>query len=89
MEGPAFTATDSQLLSRRALQAAIADARARAQAIASAAHVGLGAVVSVSEVSNNTPLPFSPIAAEKAASTPVSAGTIQTEADIVVVFAIR
>ncbi len=88
VEGPSFTAADSQLLSRRALKAAIADARARAQAIASAAHVGLGGVVSVSEESNTTPLPLAS-SANRAASTPIAAGTIQTEADVVVVFAIR
>jgi uncharacterized protein len=89
VEGPAFTAADSQLLSRRALKAAVADARARAQAIAAAARVGLGGVVSVSEVSTNTPLPLSPISAARVSSTPVSAGTIQTEADVTVVFAIK
>ena len=89
VQGPLLTSADSQLLSRRALTAAVADARKRAEAIASAAHLGLGGVVSVSELSNNTPLPFSGSATDKVSSTPIVAGTIQTQADVVVVFAIR
>lgn len=89
VEGPSLTAADSQDLSRQALKAAVADARARAEAIATAAHVTLGAVISISETSNSVPLPFTPISAARSSSTPVAAGTIQIEADITAVFAIR
>lgn len=83
--GPSLTRSDQQSLSRRALKAAIADARARAQAIAAAAHVRLGRVHSVTEATNG-PLTSGPLAADKAADTPVEAGTIQTEADVTVTF---
>ena len=83
--GPSLTRSDQQSLSRRALKAAIADARARAQAIAAAAHVRLGRVHSVTEATNG-PLTSGPLAADKSASTPVEAGTVQTEADVTVTF---
>jgi uncharacterized protein YggE len=88
LSGPTLAPTDQQLLSRRALKAAIADARARAKVIAAAAGVTLGAVRTVSEESN-TPIVSGALSADRAASTPIQAGTVQTEADITVTFAIR
>jgi uncharacterized protein YggE len=85
VDGPALTAADDRLLSRQALRAAIADARARAQAIAAAAGVKLGRLRSVSE-SAGVVLPEGPVAAKSAVATPVEPGTIQTEADVTVVF---
>jgi uncharacterized protein len=85
--GPSLTASDQQALSRRALKAAIADARARALVIAGAAHVKLGRVLSVTEASSG-PITSGPVAAKSFATTPVEAGTVQTEADITVIFAI-
>jgi uncharacterized protein len=83
--GPSLTASDQQALSRRALKAAIADARARAGVIAAAAHVTLGRVRSVTEASGG-PITSGPVAASKSAATPVEAGTVQTEADLTVTF---
>jgi uncharacterized protein len=82
--GPSLTPSDHQALSRRALKAAIADARARAQVIAAAAHVKLGRVRSVAEAGSN-PI-ISPVADKSFATTPVEAGTVQTEADVTVTF---
>ena len=91
VSGPNLTPSDQVLLSRRALVAAIADARARAEAIAGAAGVKLGAVQTVSESSNVTPPFFGASAARAAAApaTPVEAGTVQTEEDVTVTYAIR
>jgi uncharacterized protein YggE len=89
VQGPTLSAADSQRLTRAALKAGIADARARATALAAAAHLRLGRIVSVSEQGTSTPLPFSAADSAKAAATPVVAGTIQTEADLVVVFALE
>jgi uncharacterized protein YggE len=89
LSGPLLAPSDQQLLSRRALKAAIADARARAKVIATAAGVNLGAVRTVTEESNSPLPPGGAISADRAASTPVAAGTVQTEADITVTFAIR
>jgi uncharacterized protein YggE len=88
VDGPTLTSADARVLSQAALKAAVADARQRAQAIASAAGVKLGAVQTVSEQTSSTPIPFS--AAKAAASpTPVEAGTVQIEADVTATFAIK
>jgi uncharacterized protein YggE len=88
VSGPNLTESDQLLLTRRALTAAIADAHARAATIASAAGVRLGAVQSVTEVSSTTP-PFSPgVEAKASASTPVEAGTVQTEEDVTISYSI-
>jgi uncharacterized protein YggE len=88
VSGPVLAPTDELLLSRRALTAAIADARARAKVIALAAKVSLCAVRAVTEDSSS-PIPYGTLAADKAAaSTPVEAGTVQIQADVTVTFAI-
>ncbi len=86
VSGPSLTSADAQRLYRAALKAAIANARAKAAAIASAAHVTLGGIRSVIEASS-APYP-KPLAGGVAssASTPVQPGTIQTEADVTVTF---
>jgi uncharacterized protein YggE len=90
VSGPNLTASDQVALTQRALKAAVANARARALAIASAAHVGLGAVLSVTE-SSSSPITYSPTVKASAAapSTPIEAGTVQTEEDVTVTYAIR
>jgi uncharacterized protein YggE len=88
VDGPSLTSADARVLSQRALNAAVTDAHQRAQAIASAAGVRLGAVQSVSEQTTSTPIPFS-AAKASAATTPVEAGTVQIEADVTATFAIR
>ena len=89
ISGPTLTPSDQLSLQRRALGAAIGDARARALAIAVAAHVRLGEVRTVTEVSSS-PVTFSPApkAGIAASSTPVEAGTVQTEEDVTVTFSI-
>lgn len=88
VDGPSLGPSDQLALQRKALQAAVADARARAQAIASAAHVKLGAVQSVTE-SSSSPVTFSPAPkASAVATTPVEPGSVQTEEDVTVVYAI-
>ena len=87
INGPSLTIADERVVSRKALKKAIADARARAEAIAAAAGVELGEVRTVTEETTSFPLPYAAIA-DKAASTPVSAGTIAIQADVTVVFAI-
>jgi uncharacterized protein YggE len=83
--GPSLTRSDQHALSRRALKAAIADARARASVIAAAAHVKLGRVRSVTEASGG-PITSSADSAKAFATTPVEAGTVRTEADVTVTF---
>jgi uncharacterized protein len=88
VSGPTLAPSDQLVLERRALKAAVADAHARALAIAQAAHVRLGAIGTVAETSSS-PVTYSP--APKAASissTPVEPGTVQTEEDVTVTYAI-
>lgn len=88
VSGPTLGPSDQLLLERRALRAAVADAHARALAIAQAAHVRLGAIGTVTEVSSS-PVTFSPTPkAASIASTPVEPGTVQTEEDVTVTYAI-
>ena len=88
VSGPALTASAQQELSRRALRAAIADAKARAHAAAAAAGVTLGRVRTVSETSSSVPLPESAVA-KSSVATPVQIGTVRTEVDVTVTFDMR
>lgn len=89
VSGPSLGPSDSRALQRRALKAAVADARGRALAIAQAAHVRLGAVQTVSETSS-APITFAPTPKAAAASTtPVEPGSVQVEEDVTVAFAIH
>ncbi len=84
VSGPAFTSSDQDALYRQALKAAVADARAKAQVLASAAGASLGAVTTIVE-SSSTPIPFIDKAA--APSTPVEPGTERVTANVTVTFA--
>jgi uncharacterized protein YggE len=86
--GPLLTSADARTLSQRALKAAVADARERAGAIAAAAGVRLGHVLTVTETSSS-PIPLGVEKAAADASTPIEAGTVQIQADVTVTFAIR
>ena len=90
VSGPSLTPSDQTLLNRKALAAAVADARTDAETIAGAAGVRLGPLESVTEVSNPTPpiVPGGFAERAAAAATPVEAGTVQTEEDITATFAI-
>jgi uncharacterized protein YggE len=90
VSGPSLGPSDQSALQRRALKAAVADARGRALAIAQASHVSLGAVQTVTETSS-TPVQFAPTAkaAAGAPSTPVEPGSVQVEEDVTVSYFIR
>jgi len=86
--GPSFTRSDESALYRRALQAAVADARAKAQTLASAGHVRLGPVRSIVESSSGPVVP----AAQKSAPgdvAPIEPGTERIQATVTVEFALR
>jgi uncharacterized protein YggE len=85
--GPSLTIANERVVSRTALKRAVADARARAEAIAAAARVKLGEVRRVSEEITSSPVPYEALA-DRAAATPVSAGAITIQADVTVTFAI-
>jgi uncharacterized protein YggE len=89
VSGPSLTRADSSSLYRRALKAAVADARSKAAAIAAASHARLGVVRAVAEGSSSpVPIPLAAKAAGPTDSTPVQPGTQQIEASVTVEFAI-
>jgi uncharacterized protein YggE len=91
VDGPSLSVSDQDAIYRAALKKAVADARARAQAIAEAGGFGLGQVTSVTESSATQPIVYdraAPMAA-KGAATPVEPGTQDVTADVTVSFAIR
>lgn len=90
IEGPSLAKADSDELAHAALRAAVADARERAQALAAAAGVELGPVVSVAEQGDGE-TPFyadTAVAAPARTSLQVEPGTQQVEASVSVTFAI-
>jgi len=84
VDGPSLTVSDQTSLYNTALQAAIADARAKAQVLADASGLHVGAVASVEENGGSAPLPFRDKAA--VGSTPIEVGTQQITASVTVVF---
>jgi uncharacterized protein YggE len=87
--GPSLSSGDQTELYRKALTAAVANARATAQVLAAAANVSLGRVSAVVESGGGpSPLPFAANKAEDMASTPVEPGTQQTTATVSVTFSV-
>src|SRR5438874_1602535 len=87
VEGPSLDTADKSSLYDQALQQALGDAKGKAQAIAGAAGLTLGAVEKVREGGNTVPVPF--FAAEKAATgtaVPIEAGTQQIQASVTVTY---
>lgn len=89
ISGPSPSVADQAARYREALQAAVADARARAQTLAAAAGRTLGKVTSMSEGGAPPPTPlFQKAASADAAGTPVEAGVQETTASVTVTFAL-
>jgi uncharacterized protein len=87
--GPSFTRSDETVLYRRALAAAVANARGKALALARAGKVRLGRVLSIIE-SSTGPVPLAEkAAAARDAGAPIEPGTQRIEASVTVEFAVR
>jgi uncharacterized protein YggE len=87
--GPSLSRGDQSGLYRDALKAAVADARASAQALAAASDLSLGRITAIVE-GGRAPQPL-PFAAEKAmdvGSTPIEPGTQQVSAVVSVTFSV-
>jgi uncharacterized protein YggE len=89
VSGPTLSVSDRDALYRQALGKALADARAKAQALAGAGGFAVGAVSSVTEEAGDVPRPMFEAAAAKSDSTPVEPGTQDVAADVSVTFAIN
>lgn len=85
--GPSLTRSDQDALYRNALRAAYADARARAQALADAAGVTLGAMTSTVEGGGSAPMPLAAGRAEDAKAA-VEPGTQEIQASVSVTFSV-
>ena len=90
--GPSLSTTDRDALYRQALEQAVADARAKAEALAHAGGFAVGPVFSVAE-NGAAPQPMAygavPSAAKAADATPVEPGTEDVTADVTVSFEIK
>jgi len=87
--GPSLSRGDQGELYRDALKAAIADARASAQALASASNLALGRITAVVEGGGSTTQPFHVAdKAMEAGSTPIEPGTQQVTATVTVTFSV-
>jgi uncharacterized protein YggE len=88
--GPSLSRSDQDALEAKALRDAVGDARKKAEALADAAGVELGAVTAVTEGSSGGPEPYfaqaSLAAADRAA--PIEPGTQDVQATVTVTFAI-
>jgi uncharacterized protein YggE len=88
LEGLNFGLSDPQPLSDEALRLAVADARRKAELLASAAEVSLGSVIRL-DAGGATPRPASMASARMASeSVPVAPGELEVTASVTVVFAI-
>jgi uncharacterized protein len=85
--GPSLSRSDSGALYRSALRAGVADARVKAQELASAAGVSLGQIVGVVEQGSSADPP-QPAGADARTSAPIQPGTQQIQASVVVTFAV-
>jgi uncharacterized protein len=85
--GPVLTRSDQTELYRSALRAAYANARSKAQALATAADVTLGRVLIASEAGGSPPVPVTERAADT--GTPIEPGTQEVQANVTVTFAIQ
>lgn len=88
VNGPGLSVADQGALYRKALEAAMADARRSAETLAGAAGRPLGKVASVTEGGVATPMPMSEKAASMDAGTPVEAGAQQVTASVTVTYAL-
>jgi uncharacterized protein len=89
VDGPSVSSDDQAALYRKALKAAMDDARLRAETLAAAAGRSLGAVTTITESSSSVPLPLTDKMAATDAGTPIEAGVQEITAGVAVTFALR
>lgn len=92
LDGITFRVDDPAAAEAQARDAAMKDARAKADALAKAAGVSITGVASISEQSGSVPVPVPYLAGgaalDKAASTPISVGTNEVDVAVSVVYLI-
>lgn len=85
ISGPMLIVSNQKLVYQKALKAAVADARAHAEAIASASGETVGEMRTASETSESVPIALEARKADSSA-TPVEAGTVEVEANVTATF---
>ncbi len=88
VSGPSLTRSDSSALYRSALRGAVADARAKAGAIAAHGNVHVPRLRSVVEQSASVPVPLQTTRGGVATSTPIEPGTQTVQATVTIEFLI-
>ena len=88
VNGPGMSVADQGALYRKALKAAMDDARLSAETLAAAAGRSLGKVTSATEGGGATPMPFAEKAAAMDSGTPVEAGTQEVTASVTVTYSL-
>ncbi len=86
VDGPSVSSEDQAVAYRKALAAAMDDARLRAETLARAAGRALGAVTTVVEASDSAPIPMADKMAASSAGTPVEAGVQEITAGVTVTY---
>lgn len=87
--GPSLSSGDQAAVYRNALKAAVANARANAQALASASNLALGQITAIVEGGGAPqPLPYAANKAEALDSIPIEPGTQQLTAVVSVTFSV-
>ena len=87
--GPSLTRSNREGLEAKALEDAVANARKRAETLARAAGVGLGAVTAISEAAQAPVGELALRATDAASSPPIEQGTQEIQATVTVTFAIE
>jgi uncharacterized protein YggE len=85
--GPGLLASDQDAAYRSALKAAVANARAKAETLASASGLTVGKVTAIVESGESSPQPLPMSGAARDAATPIEPGTQTIEAVVTVTFA--
>ena len=87
VSGPSLTLSSQDALYNQALKNAVAQAKTKAQALADAAGLNLGGVVTIVEGGGVTPLPFA-VGAASSPNTPIQPGTQDVQATVTVTYAL-
>ena len=90
MDGVSFRVNDQVAAEKQAREAAMAEAKAKAQTLASAAGVSITGVASISETSSGNPYPiyYAQAAGAKDVATPVAPGSNEISVSVTVVYVI-
>lgn len=91
VESLSFTIDDPSALEEQARRDAMAEARSKAETLADAGGIELGAPISISETGGPTPIPFAAGELRQAAdtSTPIETGQLEVQVSVQVVYGLK